>query len=220
MQAGTRCGSRICRRHMIQNLACVNTNNLNQSSKRTLAYKAPFNPGLKSVKDQGISVLKSLTSEIQGKTKTRRLLISQEDIGPTPEQLQEATRLRGLVEDALEEYTSKRGGLFCMNTEFGAEPIAIVDVEITEDLRAARVYWSLPFSILIMDITRGSRARGGSGMEMRRKAALRMQKILEERGGVIQGIVHQKMRRYFRPPTLRFVMAEGEMLRNFLKELI
>lgn len=91
------------------------------------------------------------------------------------------------------------------------EPIVIVDVEITKDLRQARVFWSLPYGVLLMD---------GISAGMRMRSAERMQKVLDERGGVLQGLVHQKMRGYFRPPKIRFVMAEGEMLRRYLKELL
>jgi hypothetical protein len=58
------------------------------------------------------------------------------------------------------------------------------------------------------------------GQEIRLKVAKRMQIILENKGGVLQGLVHRKMRRYFRPPKIRFVMAEGEMLRSVLKDLL
>jgi ribosome-binding factor A len=168
-------------------------------------YKPPNNPGLHSVKEQGIKILQSLTADIQSKTK-RRLLLVDEDTGPTSTQLREAVRLKSLTEDALEQYTSHKGSLFCIMNE----PIAIIDVEITEDLRQARVYWSLPYGVLLMDTKR----------EARVKAVKRMQIILEERGGVLQGLVHAKLRSYYRPPKIRFVPAEGEMIRSVLKDLI
>ena len=167
--------------------------------------KPPQNQALLSVKEQGLKVLQSLTTDIQSKTK-HRLLIIDEDKGPTPEQLREARRLKLFVEDAIEQYTSRKGGLFCVMNE----PIPIIAVEITEDLRQARVFWSLPYGVLLMDLDPGVRA----------KATQKMQQILEEKGGVLQGLVHSKMRGYFRPPKIRFVPAEGEMLRYFLKELL
>jgi len=181
------------------------------------------NLALQSIKEQGLKILKSTTIQIQSKTQ-RRLLLSQEDSGPTPDQLREAHRLKLLVEDAIEEYTSRKGDLFCSGP--GGEPIAIIDVEVTQDLRQARVFWSLPFSLLLIDVDRISSGSGGGrgmhrdGQEMRMQAAKRMQMILEEKGGVLQGLVHRKLRRYFRPPKIRFVMAEGEMLRAVLKEIL
>lgn len=175
------------------------------STAASASHQTPKNPGLASVKEQGLTVLQSTTADIISKTK-RRLLLSDEDTGPTANQLREAARLKILVEDAVEKYTSHKGGLFCMMNE----PIAIIDVEITEDLRQARVYWTLPYSVLLMDVSSDVRAR----------AIKRMQTILEERGGVLQGIVHQKLRSYYRAPKIRFVTAEGEMLRSVLKELL
>jgi hypothetical protein len=189
----------------------------------TSTNKTIQNLALQSVKEQGLKILKSTTIQIQSKTQ-RRLLLSQEDSGPTPDQLREAHRLKLLVEDAIEEYTSRKGDLFCSGP--GGEPIAIIDVEVTQDLRQARVFWSLPFSLLLIDVDRISSGSGGGrgmhrdGQEMRMRAAKRMQMILEEKGGVLQGLVHRKLRRYFRPPKIRFVMAEGEMLRAVLKEIL
>jgi ribosome-binding factor A len=157
------------------------------------------------VKEQGIKILESLAADIQSKTK-RRLLLVDEDTGPTSAQLREASRLKILTENAIEQYTSHKGGLFCIMNE----PIAIIDVEITEDLRHARVYWSLPYGVLLMNTKR----------EVRAKAVKRMQMILDERGRVLQGLVHAKLRSYYRPPKIRFVPAEGEMLRSVLTELI
>ncbi len=164
------------------------------------------NVALQSVIRQGLESLQSATSEIQSKAK-RRLFITDEDTGPSIEQIQESIRLQHLVEDAVEAYTLKRGSMFCIMDE----PISIIDVEVSEDLRHARVYWSLPFSFLIKD---------GIPAELRKKVMDKMQKILETRGGPIQGMVHQKLRHYYRPPTIRWVQAETEMLRKVMKDLM
>ena len=216
---------------------CVLYSNLNRKASRCLSAvttditttttttttttnsnKQHNSAALQSVKEQGIKILKSTTMQIQEKTK-RRLLLSAEDTGPAPEQIKEANRLKVLVEDALEEYTSRHGALFCLQDE----PISIIDVEVTPDLRQARVFWSLPFSFLLDDGISQKSQRGQyrmEGQEIRLKVAKRMQIILENKGGVLQGLVHRKMRRYFRPPKIRFVMAEGEMLRSVLKDLL
>lgn len=175
---------------------------INHSHRRTI------NPGLESIKQEGVHILTSLTNDVQSKTK-RRLLLKDEDTGPTPTQLKEATRLKHLVEEALITYTSKKGGIspFCIM----GEPIALIDVEITQDLRNARVYWTLPYGVLLMNTL---------NRDMREQAVKRMQRILDEKGGVIQGIVSTKMRHYFRPPKLKFVPAEGEMLRSTLQDMM
>jgi len=167
-----------------------------------------YNKGLESVKEQGQSILESIVSDIQSKTK-RHLLIEDEDNGPTIYQLKEAAKLKRLVEDAVDNYMSKHGDVFCILKE----PIAIVDVEVTEDLRQARVFWSLPYSIFLM----GDKAMDS---RMRQELGVRMQRILDERGGALQGFVHTRLRSYFRPPKIRFVRAEDEMIRRTLREML
>lgn len=173
-----------------------------------MSSKEQQNLGLESIKQEGFDILASLTNDVQSKTK-RRLLLKDEDFGPTSAQLKEARRLKLLVEEALIQYTSKRGGTspFCIQ----GEPIAVLDVEITEDLRNARVYWTLPYSILLMDTVR---------RDTREQLVKNMQRILDENGGVIQGIVSTRLRHYFRSPKIRFVPAEGEMLRKTLQTMM
>lgn len=89
--------------------------------------RSKLNRGLESVKEQGMHILDATVSDIQSKT-NRRLLLEDEDTGPTSYQLKEASKLKRLVEDALDVYTSNRGNSFCIMNE----PISIIDVEITE----------------------------------------------------------------------------------------
>lgn len=74
------------------------------------------------------------------------------------------------------------------------------------------MFWSLPYSVLMLRDRKLNR-------DAREILEERMQKILNEKGGVLQGLVHQKLRSYYRPPKLRFVQAESEMLRKSLHEL-
>ena len=129
------------------------------------------NRGLESIKEQGMPILDSITSKILSKTKSR-LLIQDEDIGPSIHQLREAKRLKSLVEDAVEKYTSKNGATFCVNNE----PINIIDVEISPDLKHARVFWSLPYSFLMKD---------SLSSQLQKQVTERMQSILNEKGGVL-----------------------------------
>jgi len=180
---------------------------IGQSLLMSSSRKPRINEGLESVKEQGLKVLESTLSDIQVKTK-RRLLIEDEDNGPTVSQMKEAMTIKRFVEDAVLMYTSQRGNLFCIMDE----PIAIIDVEITEDLKHARVFWSLPFGVLLLgdDVIKRS---------TREKLTRRMQIILNERGGVLQGMTHVKMRHYFRPPKIHFVPAESEMLRAAMQRI-
>lgn len=164
------------------------------------------NLGLAFVKEQGLQALAGTASDIQSKTK-RRLLVEDEQKGPSVVQIREALRLRQIVEDAIEQYTSKKGALFCIQ----GEPIAIIDTEVSPDLKQARVFWSLPYNFLLTD---------HRSKRIREQTIARMQNILEKRGSVIQGIVHNQLRSYNRPPRIYFVPAEGELLRNVMRDLI
>ena len=163
------------------------------------------NWGLESVKEQGLSLLENTASEIQSKTK-QRLLYKDEDNGPTVLQIREAHRLKILVEDAIEQYTSKKGNTFCIKSE----PIAIMDAEISADLKQARVYWSLPYGVLSME---------SLSLESQGIIIKKMQSILDKRGGVLKGMVHAQLRMYRRAPNIRFVPADGALLNRALKDL-
>jgi len=182
------------------------TTTTNRSTEMKVQKRPRVNIALESIKEQGQHILEATITDIQSKT-NRRLLVEDEDHGPTDYQIKEANRVAEFVEQAIEDYTSKRGNVFCIMNE----PIVIIDCEITEDLRQARVFWSLPYEILLLEDTKINAA-------MRAKLVQYMQRILEERGGVLQGMVHTKMRMYFRPPTIRFVPAEGEILRRALHD--
>ena len=184
----------------------VHTSHHQQQQQQQQQYKPRMNKGLESIKEQGKDILDATLSDIISKTK-RRLLIEDEDTGPTIYQLKESMKVKRLMEDAIETYTTTNSSLFCIMND----PISIIDVEITEDLRQARVFWSLPYSIMVLDDSVVNR-------DTREKIVVKMQSILDERGGVLQGMVHTKMRNYFRAPKIRFVPAEGEMLRKSLQE--
>lgn len=164
------------------------------------------NLGLAFIKEQGQQALAGTASDIQSKTK-RHLLVEDERSEPSVAQIRMAHQLRQIVEDAIEQYTSKKGALFCVQ----GEPIAVIDVEVSPDIKQARVFWSLPYSFLLTD---------HRSKQIRDQTIARMQNVLEKRGGVIQGIVHNQMRSYNRPPRIYFVPAEGELLRNVMRDLL
>jgi len=179
-----------------------------QNNKIGVDLKAEMKPsrpsknlGLAAVKEQGLPILESITSDVQFKAK-RRLLVDDEDSGPSVAQLREANRVKIIVEDSILQH---KGQIFCV----GGEPIAVIDAEISPDLKQARIFWSLPFGFLLMD--KLPRA-------VLEKATKDMQRILEKRGGILQSIVHTQMKRYNRPPMIRFVPVESEVLRKMLQD--
>lgn len=133
---------------------------------------------------------------------TKPLFVSDEDEGPTAKQIQEANRIHQVLDEVIDSY-SKREATFTVR----GDPIMLLDVEVSKDLRHARCYWTLPFTLL--DVPDETRA------EVKR----RMQTILDKRGGRLQALVHSKLRFYY-PPRLRFVPAEDDVLSMAMKDLL
>jgi ribosome-binding factor A len=162
------------------------------------------NENLDFVKEQGLQLLEKFTRDIGSKTK-QRLLIDDTDTGPTSYQLREAGRIKSFVQEAIDQYTSRFGKRFCIDHE----PIVIIDAEVTADLRQARVYWCIPFSALISPTL---------SVDALETITNKMQKILDDHGGILQGMVHTRMKSYHHHASIRFVPAESSFLRETLQE--
>ena len=83
----------------------------------------------------------------------------------------------------------------------------ILDVEVSRDLRDARAYWTLPFSLVQLPDN------------VRAEIKKRMQAILEKRGGKLQALVHHRLRFKYNA-KLRFVPAEDDILATAMKDMI
>jgi ribosome-binding factor A len=86
------------------------------------------------------------------------------------------------------------------------EPIVIMDVEVSKDLKQARVYWTLPFSVMRYD------------QRVVEQVKERMQQLLEKKGGKLQRLVHAQLRSYY-PPKLRFVPSPDDLFDESIKKL-
>lgn len=178
----------------------------NEPTEYSPIRQPPINPNhkLESIKEQGLTILESIASDIQSKTNDR-LLLEDQDTGPSISQLREARRLHSLVEDAIQQYSSKNV-TFCIR----GEPIAVIDVEISPDIREAIVHWSLPYGLLMSEKIPDAVMENLTNI---------MQEQLNQKGGYLQKIVHHQLRRYYRPPKLRFQPARANMLRKVLREM-
>ncbi|KAL7490658.1 hypothetical protein ACHAWT_000211 [Skeletonema menzelii] len=156
-----------------------------------------INIRLEAIKSAGMTQLHNQTQDII--SRTRQPLFEDVDLvdiygnkKPSIAQIQEATRIESAVHDALATYASRYD---TFNVK--GQVIDVLGVEISPDLKQARVYWCLP---RVLDL----KGLPSSKLE---QVVRRMQKILEERGGKIQGIVHSRLRAYY-PPKLKWVAAE------------
>ena len=120
-------------------------------------------------------------------------------MGPSPDQLAEAHRINTVLLQVLDNF-SKRDATFSIK----GEPIVIMEVEVSKDLKQARVYYALPFNVLKYP------------KHVVQEVSRRMQELLEKRGGKLQRLVHAQLRSYY-PPKLRFVPYDGNLLKESLK---
>jgi len=178
--------------------------NYAQSEKRKL-YQIR-NKALHSVKETGLPILESITQDVISNAKLS-LFPTASELAPSVSQIKVASRMYTLLNEELENYcerTPDEQNVFTV----GGEPIVIIDVEVSPDLRYARVFWALPFDLLL-DLP---------SEKFRSEMMKSIQRVIQERGGVLQGLVHGKLRR-FHPPRIRWVPASNELIRGVLKEM-
>ena len=158
------------------------------------------NEGLAQVKALGMPHLEATTVEIINKTR-EPLFLAESEMGPTPDQFAEANRIFGVLSDVMETF-SRRDVTFSIK----GEPIVIIEVEVSKDLKQARVYWTLPFSVR------------GYDQHVVEQVKKRMQLLLEKKGGKLQRLVHAQLRSYY-PPKLRFVPSPDDLFDESIKRL-
>ncbi|KAL3789517.1 hypothetical protein ACHAWO_004235 [Cyclotella atomus] len=147
------------------------------------------------IKSAGLSQLHNQTQDLISRTREPLIFHDQEDGEEKPEsipQKQEAARLESTIVEALAVYSSKHDTF-----SIRGDCIEVLGVEVSADLKMARVYWCLPYSLDIGELPH----------ETLTLIVRRMQEILEAKGGKIQALVHTRLRAYY-PPKLQWVAAE------------
>ena len=199
--------------------ACISNNFLYFSTKRSPKAKKPSNRSrngnkdrrdlfekdqtnlspLEQIKTNGLDEFEKMTS--QAVSKSRKLLTddNKSDDGKemlTIAQLRKAEHIERTLTQAIDKI-SRHESIF----NIGGEPIDVTDVEVSSDLRYARVLWSLPFEIE-KDI---SREVSTEERDIKRdKIISKMQNVIEAKGRVrLQGLINISVKG--RAPKLRFV---------------
>lgn len=158
------------------------------------------NEALEAIKMAGMARLDHAARDVASKTR-KRLLLSDEDDGPSVDQLREANRLQTVLDESLRHF-ARRDDAFSIE----GDPIVILDVEVSPDLRHARVYWALPYSLM------------GLSDSVASKLTDSMQARLDEKGGRLQALVHARLRSYY-PPKLRFVPSDDSVMKEAIRNL-
>eukprot|EP00429_Kryptoperidinium_foliaceum_P039515 CAMPEP_0176170188 /NCGR_PEP_ID=MMETSP0120_2-20121206/87132_1 /TAXON_ID=160619 /ORGANISM="Kryptoperidinium foliaceum, Strain CCMP 1326" /LENGTH=176 /DNA_ID=CAMNT_0017507997 /DNA_START=1 /DNA_END=528 /DNA_ORIENTATION=- len=108
-----------------------------------------LNPGLESVMNQGAATLERTAADVQAKTKKVKTLVSAEEQSQKkekPQQLAERQRLLDVATECLEAICDRNPN---NPLAVGGEPLVLVDVQVNSTSKQAKVFWTLPYSILM-----------------------------------------------------------------------
>ena len=184
------------------------------------------NPGLESVISQGIKSLEHTAEEIQ--YKTRKITLSQPHKRPSfrngraaeldPRQLAEGQRILDVASDCLEQLTlqNEKNSLQQSSDSNGlvlfGEPIVLLDCEVNRNVRQARIYWTLPYGILLDNRI---------NQRLYQEIMAKVQKQLVENGGakLLARDVHTRLSYYY-PPRIKLFPATDEMVQKAIHEFM
>lgn len=162
------------------------------------------NPGLESVIGQGIASLQRTATDVQAKTKKVTDLAAPLEKVKTHKQLAETQRVFDTAVECLEAICHKQPN---NPLAMRGEPIAILDVQVNSNSKLAKVYWTLPYGILMDDRLTPSTYQ---------RLVAQMEKNLEDGGAsLLQRHVHTRLRSYY-PPRLKFFLAPPNMVAEAL----
>lgn len=151
---------------------------------------------LEAIKSVGMTQLHNHTQDLISRTRQPlfedNMLDAHGQQRQSIAQKQESNRLESALISTLAYYSSK-------HTTFSVrgQCIDVLGVEVSPDLKHARVYWCLPLGIDLRNLPH-------SKLEA---AVKKMQQILDEKGGKIQALVHSRLRSYY-PPKIKWVASE------------
>ena len=168
---------------------------LSRHSKQQTPDVNSNNFRLDLIKSTGLAQLHNQTQDLISRTREPLFLKVHGDEDAeriSIPQKQEAARLESTIVEALAVYSSKHDTF-----SIRGDCIDILGVEVSPDLKMARVYWCLPHSLDIR----------GLPHEKLEQVVRKMQERLQEKGGKIQALVHTRLRAYY-PPKLQWVAAE------------
>jgi ribosome-binding factor A len=174
------------------------------------------NPGLASVVAQGIKALEDTAGDVEART--RYVSIEPKSKQPTHRQLAEAERILEAANDCLEELCMRQHhqqqqqsvGNNLPGLHLQGQPIVLLDVQVNRDVKLAKVYWTLPYSVFLdPNVTQ----------RVYQKLVEVLQKQQFEQGGakILAGEVGSKLRFYY-PPRIKLVPATDAMIQQAIAE--
>ena len=166
--------------------------------------RGPKNQGLESVIAQGRSSLERTAADVGAKTKKVSSLTSDPGQSHSHKQLAERQRILEVATECLEALCQKHPQ---NPLALGGEPLTLLHVDVNSTARQAKIYWTLPYSLL-MD------------PRLTPTAYQRLMKQVERTfdGNLLQRDVHTRLSFYF-PPRLKFYPATPQMLAQVMHEI-
>lgn len=163
------------------------------------------NPGLESVIGQGRSSLDRTASDVQAKTKKVSSLAMDKEKSKTPRQLAESQRILEVATECIEAICDRdpRSPL-----AIGGEPLTLLEVQVNSNAKLAKVYWTLPYSVLLDPRLTPTTYR-----------QLMAHVEAQFDGSLLQKQVHTRLSFYY-PPRLKFHPATPQMLTRVMQELL
>jgi ribosome-binding factor A len=174
------------------------------------------NPGLASVVAQGIKALEDTAGDVEART--RHISIEPKSNQPTHRQLAEAQRILEAATDCLDDLCMKHfhqqqqqqvsNNLPGLHLQ--GQPIVLLDVHVNKDVKLAKVYWTLPYSVFLdPNVTQ----------RVYQKLVEVLQEQLIQQGGakILAREVGSKLRFYY-PPRIKLVPATDEMIQQAVAE--
>ena len=186
------------------------------------------NPGLASVISQGLKTLEQTAEEIQ--YKTRKITLSRAHKKPSfrnggaadmdPRQLAEGQRILDVASECLEQLALQEEQSGRKQSGRGAgsglvlfgEPIVLLECEVNRNVRQAKIYWTLPYGILLDNRI---------NQRLYQEIMMKVQKELVENGGakLLARNVHTRLSYYY-PPRIKLFPATDEMVQTAIEEFI
>jgi len=186
------------------------------------------NPGLASVISQGIKTLEQTAEEIQ--YKTRKITLSRPHKKATfrngrasemdPRQLAEGQRILDVASECLEQLAlrdqqsgQKQSGRISGNgLDLFGEPIVLLECEVNRNVRQAKIYWTLPYGILLDNRI---------NQRLYQEIMMKVQKELIENGGakLLSRNVITRLSHYF-PPRIKLFPATDEMVQSAIEDFM
>lgn len=183
------------------------------------------NPGLASIISQGAKSLEQTAADIQKKTRKVSLFQLQKrsslEKGISlldPRQLAEGQRVLDVALDCLDHIVSQQHGTLTERQRRSLvpagddEPIVLLDCAVNRNVRQAKVYWTLPYRLLLDE-------RINQQIYQQLMAKVQGELVHPEGGGakLLARHVHARLSSYY-PPRLKMVPATDEMVKQAIEE--